>query len=67
MEENGTGGASLIKVFTGIYQKNGGSIRFDGGEINAATPMEANEKGVSTIYQELERYPVPDCLSKTCL
>ena len=53
MGENGDGKSTLIKVLTGIYQKNGGTICFDGEEINARTPIEANEKGISTIYQEL--------------
>ena len=53
MGENGAGKSTLIKVLTGIYQKNGGMICFDGEEINARTPIEANEKGISTIYQEL--------------
>ena len=53
MGENGAGKSTLLKVLTGIYQKNGGTICFDGEEINARTPIEANEKGISTIYQEL--------------
>ena len=53
MGENGAGKSTLIKVLTGIYQKNGGTICFDGEEINARTPIEANEKGISTIFQEL--------------
>lgn len=53
MGENGAGKSTLIKVLTGIYRKNGGTICFDGEEINARTPIEANEKGISTIYQEL--------------
>lgn len=53
MGENGAGKSTLIKVLTGIYQKNGGTIRFDGEEIDCRTPMEANDKGISTIYQEL--------------
>ncbi len=53
MGENGAGKSTLIKVLTGIYQKNGGTIWFDGQEINCKTPIEANEKGISTIYQEL--------------
>ncbi len=57
MGENGAGKSTLIKVLTGIYQKNGGTIRFDGEEINVRTPMEANEKGISTIYQELNLVP----------
>ncbi|NBI72710.1 sugar ABC transporter ATP-binding protein [Clostridiaceae bacterium] len=53
MGENGAGKSTLIKVLTGIYQKNGGTIRFDGKEIDCKTPIEANEAGISTIYQEL--------------
>lgn len=53
MGENGAGKSTLIKVLTGIYQKDDGVILFDGEEINAKTPIEANEKGISTIYQEL--------------
>ena len=57
MGENGAGKSTLIKVLTGIYQKSGGTIWFDGEEINARTPIEANEKGISTIYQELNLVP----------
>ncbi len=57
MGENGAGKSTLIKVLTGIYQKSGGTIWFDGQEINARTPIEANEKGISTIYQELNLVP----------
>ena len=53
MGENGAGKSTLIKVLTGIYQKNGGTIKFDGKEIDCKTPIEANEVGISTIYQEL--------------
>ena len=53
MGENGAGKSTLIKVLTGIYQKNGGTIMFDGKEIDCKTPIEANEVGISTIYQEL--------------
>lgn len=53
MGENGAGKSTLIKVLTGIYQKDAGTIMFDGKSINAKTPIEANEVGISTIYQEL--------------
>ena len=53
MGENGAGKSTLIKVLTGIYQKNGGTITFDGEEIDLKSPIEANKKGISTIYQEL--------------
>ncbi len=57
MGENGAGKSTLIKVLTGIYPKSGGSILFDGEEINASSPIEAGEKGISTIYQELNLVP----------
>lgn len=53
MGENGAGKSTLIKVLTGLYQKNGGTIVFDGKEIDCKTPIEANEVGISTVYQEL--------------
>lgn len=53
MGENGAGKSTLIKVLTGIYQKTTGTILFDGESIDVKTPIEANEKGISTIYQEL--------------
>lgn len=53
MGENGAGKSTLIKVLTGIYQKDAGKIFLDGQEFSARTPIEANENGISTIYQEL--------------
>lgn len=57
MGENGAGKSTLIKVLTGIYPKTSGSINFDGEEINVTTPTEAVDKGISTIYQELNLVP----------
>lgn len=57
MGENGAGKSTLIKALTGIYQKDGGTIRFDGKEINPRSTLEAQEEGISTIYQELNLVP----------
>jgi len=57
MGENGAGKSTLIKVLTGIYQKDAGTIRFDGESIDVGSPIEANRKGISTIYQELNLSP----------
>lgn len=57
MGENGAGKSTLIKTLTGIYQKDEGSIIFDGKSINPKTVMEAQKEGISTIYQELNLVP----------
>ncbi|MDD3796878.1 MAG: sugar ABC transporter ATP-binding protein, partial [Lachnospiraceae bacterium] len=57
MGENGAGKSTLIKALTGIYQKDEGTIRFDGKEINPRTAVEAQREGISTIYQELNLVP----------
>ncbi len=57
MGENGAGKSTLIKALTGIYQKDGGTITFDGKEINPRTVLEAQKEGISTIYQELNLVP----------
>ncbi len=57
MGENGAGKSTIIKVLTGIYPKNGGQIFFDGKEVNPRTVQEAQQIGISTIYQELNLVP----------
>jgi ABC-type sugar transport system ATPase subunit len=57
MGENGAGKSTLIKVLTGVYPKNGGTVTFDGTEINPKTPLDAQLLGISPIYQELNMIP----------
>ncbi len=57
MGENGAGKSTLIKVLTGIYTKDGGTIHFDGREINPRSVLEAQKEGISTVYQELNLSP----------
>lgn len=57
MGGNGAGKSTIIKTLTGIYQKDEGTIHFDGKEINPKTVQEAQECGISTIYQELNLVP----------
>lgn len=57
MGENGAGKSTLIKTLTGIYQKDEGTILFDGKDINPKTAIEAQQEGISTIYQELNLAP----------
>ena len=51
--QNGAGKSTLIKILTGAYRKDGGSIVFGGREVAFASPQAAQAGGISTIYQEV--------------
>ncbi|GHU23832.1 sugar ABC transporter ATP-binding protein [Spirochaetia bacterium] len=53
MGENGAGKSTLIKVLTGVYKKDRGSITLDGVEIHPQSPLEARYYGVNSVYQEI--------------
>src|SRR5215813_11741776 len=55
--ENGAGKSTLIKVLTGIYGRDGGSISLDGQEVNARDVAEAQRLGIGTVYQEVNLLP----------
>jgi galactofuranose transport system ATP-binding protein len=56
--ENGAGKSTLIKVITGLYRPDEGRILFNGEEVSFASPREAQEAGISTIYQEINLIPL---------
>ena len=59
MGENGAGKSTLIKVLTGVYEKDGGSIHIEGteGEAPIHSPQDAQNAGISTVYQEITLCP----------
>ena len=57
MGENGAGKSTMIKVMTGVYPKTSGTIILNNQEIEPQTPQEAQETGISTVYQEINLCP----------
>ncbi|MFC1806300.1 sugar ABC transporter ATP-binding protein [Planctomycetota bacterium] len=57
MGENGAGKSTLIKVLTGVYPRDAGQIVFDGQPFAATSPIDAQHRGISTIYQEVSLIP----------
>ena len=50
--ENGAGKSTLMKILSGIYTKDTGTVIFDGKKIEKTTPIDALRRGLSIIYQE---------------
>ena len=57
MGENGAGKSTLIKVLTGVYQSDGGEITVDGKNVAIRSPQDAQNNGISTVYQEITLCP----------
>ncbi len=59
MGENGAGKSTLIKVLTGVHPKDSGQITIAGSakEVNIKSPQEAQNLGISTVYQEITLCP----------
>jgi monosaccharide-transporting ATPase len=56
--ENGAGKSTLIKVFTGVHQPDAGEIRLGGEAVTFRAPIDAQNAGISTIYQEVNLVPL---------
>lgn len=53
MGENGAGKSTLMKVLTGIYHKDSGTITYEGKEVEFSNPREAQDAGIVIVHQEL--------------
>ena len=53
MGENGAGKSSLMKILTGVYTRDDGTVIVDGEEVVYKTPQEAEKAGIVFIYQEI--------------
>ena len=49
--DNGAGKSTLIKILSGAHRPSSGEIFFQGQQVNFASPREAMELGIETIYQ----------------
>ncbi|MEU5040647.1 sugar ABC transporter ATP-binding protein [Streptomyces griseorubiginosus] len=57
MGENGAGKSTLIKVLTGVHTLDGGTITLDGKSVRIGSPLQAQQAGISTVYQEVNLCP----------
>lgn len=57
MGENGAGKSTVIKVLTGVYKRDAGEIIYEGRPLECASPLRAQEVGISPVYQEVNLVP----------
>jgi ABC-type sugar transport system, ATPase component len=55
--ENGAGKSTLIKIMTGVYQPDSGSMQLEGRPVVFNNTREAQEHGIVAIYQEPSLFP----------
>lgn len=55
--ENGAGKSTLMKVMTGIYAPDGGTITLRGKQVSFQNPKESQAAGIAIIHQELNLIP----------
>ena len=57
MGENGAGKSTLIKILTGVYKASAGVIKIEGKEVNINNVQQAQQAGISAVFQELNMIP----------
>lgn len=67
MGENGAGKSTLIKVLTGVYLGDGGTITMEGKAIAPTSPRDAERYHISTVYQEVNLIPHLSVAENICL
>lgn len=55
--ENGAGKSTLVKIISGVYTRDAGTMWFDGKEVNFTDVRQAMAAGISMIHQELSLLP----------
>ena len=56
--DNGAGKSTLIKIMSGLHAHNAGTLTVDGEKLTFASPREALDHGIATVYQDLAVVPL---------
>ena len=56
--DNGAGKSTLIKILSGVFPPTSGEIKVEGEVVNFASPRDASDAGIGTVYQDLALNPL---------
>lgn len=56
--DNGAGKSTLIKILSGVHRPSDGHYMFEGNEVHFASPRDALNAGIATVYQDLAMIPL---------
>jgi simple sugar transport system ATP-binding protein len=56
--DNGAGKSTLIKILSGVYRQDEGVYLVEGNEVRFASPRDALNAGIATVYQDLAIIPL---------
>jgi len=65
--ENGAGKSTLIKIITGVYVPDSGTMRLDGAPVSFRSPREAINAGIGAVHQERNLVPMFSVAENICL
>ncbi|GLZ11691.1 sugar ABC transporter ATP-binding protein [Actinomadura sp. NBRC 104425] len=56
--DNGAGKSTLIKIISGMHQHDAGTYEVEGEPVRFASPRDALDRGIATVYQDLAVVPL---------
>ncbi len=56
--DNGAGKSTLIKTLSGVHQPDEGKMLLEGEEVKFASPRDALDRGIATVFQDLAMIPL---------
>ncbi|MDR2567271.1 MAG: ATP-binding cassette domain-containing protein [Bifidobacteriaceae bacterium] len=56
--DNGAGKSTLIKILSGVHTVTRGELRVDGEAVDFRSPRDAQARGITTVFQEIDTFPL---------